>query len=83
MEVRFHRHAQERMIQRGATKKDVVDTVAKGERFEAKFGRSGFRRNFVFEKQWRNQYYKTKQVEVYAVREGNDWLVISVIVRYF
>jgi len=57
--------------------------VIKGERFEAKFGRSGFRRNFVFEKQWRNRYYKNKQVEVYAVREGNDWLVISVIVRYF
>jgi len=71
------------MIQRGATEKNVVDTVIKGERFEAKFGRSGFRRNFVFEKQWRNRYYKNKQVEVYAVREGNDWLVISVIVRYF
>ena len=83
MAVRFHPHAQERMIQRGATEKDVVDTVAKGERFKAKFGRSGFRRNFVFEKQWRNRYYKTKQVEVYAVREDNDWLVISVIVRYF
>ena len=83
MAVRFHPHAQERMIQRGATEKNVVDTVVKGEQFEAKFGRSGFRRNFVFEKQWRNRYYKTKQVEVYVVREGNDWLVISVIVRYF
>jgi len=38
MAVRFHPHAQERMIQRGATEKDVVDTVAKGERFKAKFG---------------------------------------------
>jgi hypothetical protein len=83
MAVRLHPHARERMIQRGATEKNVVDTVIKGERFEAKFGRSGFRRNFVFEKQWRNRYYKNKQVEVYAVREGNDWLVISVIVRYF
>jgi hypothetical protein len=83
MAVRFHPHARERMTQRGATEKNVVDTVIKGERFEAKFGRSGFRRNFVFEKQWRNRYYKNKQVEVYAVREGNDWLVISVIVRYF
>lgn len=83
MAVRFHPHARERMIQRGATEKNVVDTVIKGERFEAKFGRSGFRRNFVFEKQWRNRYYKNKQVEVYAVREGNDWLVVSVIVRYF
>jgi hypothetical protein len=25
----------------------------------------------------------TKQIEVYAVREDNDWLIISVITRYF
>ena len=25
----------------------------------------------------------TKQLEAYAVREGNDWLVISMITRYF
>ena len=24
-----------------------------------------------------------KQVEVYAVREGNDWIVITIITRYF
>ena len=83
MAVRFHPHGRERMTQRGATEKEVADTVAKGERFEAKFSRAGFRRNFVFEKQWRGKHYKTKQVEVYAVREDDNWLVISVIVRYF
>jgi len=83
MAVRFHPHALERMNQRGATEKEVVDTVAAGERFEAKFGRTGFRRNFVFEGRWRDKYYKTKQVEVYAVSENNDWVVISVIVRFF
>jgi hypothetical protein len=25
----------------------------------------------------------TKQLEVYAVQEGEDWLVITVIARYF
>ena len=83
MPVRFHPHAQERMVQRGATEKDVVDTVTKGERFQAKYNRVGFRRNFVFGRQRRNEYYKTKQVEAYAVREHDNWLIISVIVRYF
>ena len=83
MAVRFHPHALERMNQRGATEKEVVDTVAAGECFEAKFGRTGFRRNFVFEGRWRDKYYKTKQVEVYAVLENNDWVIISVIVRFF
>lgn len=83
MAVRFHPHARERMAERGATDSEVFATVEKGERFEAKFGRIGFRRNFVFEKQWRGKFYRTKQVEAYTVREGEDWLVISVLVRYF
>ena len=71
------------MAQRGATEEEVVETIEHGEQFEAKFGRTGFRRNFVFEKLWRNRYHRSKQVEAYAVKEEEDWLVISVITRYF
>jgi hypothetical protein len=53
-----------------------------GERFPAKFGRNGFRRNFPFEAPWRGRRYATKQIEAYAVREV-DWLVITVIVKFF
>jgi len=83
MAVRFHRHARERMAERGATEQEVTAAVEAGEQFEAKFGRTGFRRNFVFEKQWRGEYYKTKQIEAYAVRQDDDWMVITVIIRYF
>ena len=58
-------------------------TVESGERFPAKFGRSGFRRNFSFEGTWRGRFYGTKQVEAYAVKTGSGWLVITVIVKYF
>ena len=50
---------------------------------QAKFGRMGFRRNFQFDQEWRGRHYRTKQVEAYAVQEGVDWLVITVITRYF
>jgi len=83
MPVRFHPHAHERMAERGTSEQEVADALREGEQFEAKFGRTGFRRNFLFEKQWQGKYYKTKQVEAYAVREGEDWLVVTVIVRYF
>ena len=83
MAVRFHSHATERMAQRGATEREVLIAVETGENFKAKFGRTGFRRNFAFEKKWQGKYYKTKQIEAYAVREDDDWLVISVITRYF
>lgn len=83
MEVHFHPHARERMKERGATEDEVRATVERGERFPAKFGRAGFRRNFAFNSKWRGKHYRTKQVEAYAVREGPDWLVITVITRYF
>ena len=83
MAVRFHPHALERMEERNATEPEVIETVEQGERFPSKYERDGFRRNFPFESEWRGHYYRTKQVEAYAVREGSDWLVITVITRFF
>lgn len=83
MAVRFHPHATERMAERGATQAEAAATVEQGERFPARFGRIGFRRNFAFESQWRGRYFRTKQIEVYAVEEDANWLIITVITRYF
>jgi hypothetical protein len=70
------------MIERGATEEDVIAKVEEGERFPARFGRTGFRRNFPFGGEWRGRQFATKQVEAYAVEE-DGWLVITVIVKYF
>jgi len=59
------------MSERGATEQEVDATISNGERFPAKFGRQGFRRNFRFDG------------EVTATYEEDDWLAISVIVKYF
>ena len=81
--VRLHQHAKERLIERGATENEGIATIKEGETFPVKYGRTGFRRNFSFNGKWREKQYATKQIEAYAVREGNDWLVITVIIRYF
>ena len=81
--ARIHNHAQERMIERGATESEVIATVEQGETFPGKYGRTGFRRNFPFNGSWRGKHYDTKQIEAYAVKEDKDWLVITVIVRFF
>jgi Domain of unknown function (DUF4258) len=81
--VRLHPHARERMEERGATEEEVRATVEQGESFPAKFGRTGFRRNFRFDQHRHGQHYHTKQIEAYAVQEGPDWLVITVFTRYF
>lgn len=83
MIVQLHPHASERLAERGASAEEVMATVEHGERFPAKFGRMGFRRNFAFDRLWRGRRYATKQVEAYAVEEGNVWLVITVVVKYF
>ncbi|MFH0813375.1 MAG: hypothetical protein V2A69_11145 [Pseudomonadota bacterium] len=61
----------------------ILPEYKEGESFPAKFGRTGFRRNISFAGLWRNRYYGTKQIEAYTVQEGDDWLVITVVVRYF
>lgn len=83
MAVRLHPHAVARMRERGGTEEEVRVTVQNGERFEAKFGRIGFRSNFTFDGRWQGKHYANKQIEAYAVQEGTDWLVITVIVKYF
>jgi len=83
MKIHFHPHAQNRMNERGATENEVRYTIEHGEQFPAKFQRTGFRRNFPFDSTWRGKYYKIKQVEVYAIQEGTDWIVITIITRYF
>ena len=83
MVIRFHPHALERLSERGATEDDVVATVWSGEQFPAKFGRTGFRKSFRFDSTWQGRFYVMKEVEAIAVREGEDWLVITVVTRYY
>lgn len=82
MEIRLHTHALERLAERGASEAEVRATLDGGEQFSAKYGRTGFRRNFPFDGEWNGKHYAVKQIEAYAVEEGG-WLVITVIVKFF
>jgi hypothetical protein len=81
--MKLHGHALARMLERGVSEEEVAATVREGERFGAKLGREGFRRNFTFDGLWRGRCYRMKQVEVFAIWEDEDWLVISLIAKYF
>ncbi len=58
------------MAERGATEEEVEATIRQGEQFPAKYGRTGFRRNFPFNETRKGKFYQTKQLEVYAVQES-------------
>ena len=55
--MQLNPHAARRLLERGATEAEVVATVENGERFPAKHGRTGFRRNFPFAGLWRGRPY--------------------------
>ncbi|MCX5808057.1 MAG: hypothetical protein NTX36_01580 [Proteobacteria bacterium] len=40
-------------------------------------------RNFPYNNVWKSTHYATKQVEAYAVKEEGDWIVITVITKFF
>ena len=82
MSIRLHPHAKERLSERGATEEEIITAIETGETFAAKFGRTGFRRNVSFGGLWKGKVYATKQVEVYAVKEGDDWLAITFVTRF-
>jgi Domain of unknown function (DUF4258) len=81
--VVLHPHAKERATERGATADEITATIRRGESFPARYGRTGFRRNFSFGGLWRGRRYANKQVEAYAIEENGDWTVITVIVKFF
>jgi Domain of unknown function (DUF4258) len=81
--IELHPHARERAFERGASEAEIVATVSAGERFPAKLGRTGFRRNFAFDGMWRGRSYANKQIEAYAVEEASRWLVITVLVKFY
>jgi hypothetical protein len=83
MTIRLHPHARSRLASRGATEAEIVQTVETGRRSPARFDRTRFRRDFPYGREWRGRVYGTKQVDAFAVEEDGDWLVITVITRFF
>jgi hypothetical protein len=62
----------------------VIKTVKRGKSSLADYGRIRFRYQFPFDAEWRGTAYATKQIDAIAVSENEiDWLVITVIVKFF
>lgn len=83
MAILIHPHAKERMAERGATEDEVSFTLRKGFLLPARFGRRKHWATFPFERYWQEKFYRFKQIEVYSVDEGEDVIVITVVVKYF
>lgn len=83
MRVAFIPHALGRAEQRGCTRAEIEQTLRVGERFPAKFGRTGFRLRLPGEWHWRGRLFDPKEIEAYAAPENDGWVVITVIARFW
>jgi hypothetical protein len=52
-------------------------------RVSRRHGRTEFRYTVPFEDEWNGTYYDHKNLIVYAVDDGGDWIVVTVITRYY
>lgn len=82
MPVRLHSHATERAEERGATPAEIALTVETGARSPARHGRAAFELDFPGPWPRGPRTFDSKRVIAYAVLDGTDWLVITVIVKF-
>ncbi len=79
----FTHHASQRMRERGASEKDVVEAIRIGEREPARHGHSLYRLNIEFNQEWDGRLYRIQQVVPVVAEEKDRLVVITVYTFYF
>ena len=81
--IRFSRHAEAQVQERGATTAEVAEAIRKGTREPAKHGRELCRYNFAFGRKWQGKPYAIKQVAPVIKEGANEIVVITIYTFYF
>jgi len=71
------------MEERGASEEEIQRAIENGHARPAKFGRRIYGMTFPYGDYWREQFYEYKHIEVYGVDEGEDIIVVTIVVKYF
>ncbi len=81
--VRFSAHSLDSMEKRGADRKEVEETIIKGNKSPAKKGRIQFEHTIQYGKAWGNKTYAMKKIAVILVEEEDFFEVVTVYTFYF
>ena len=76
-------HAREKMVDRGAVESEVIAAIRSGNYEPARKGRLMFRKNFSYDRLWREKHYAIKQVAPLVAEESERFVVVTVFVYYF
>ncbi len=81
--IRLSQHAREQIGHRGCTEEEVQQTIQTSQWKNAELDRLQCQKDFVFNKDWNNKKYKTKQIKPIFIEEKDEILVVTVYVYYF
>ncbi len=81
--IKFSQHAKEQLEFRGATKKEIIETIKTAKWIPAELGRIECKKDFVFDEKWNEKYFKSKQVRSIFVEEEKEIVVVTVYTYYF
>jgi hypothetical protein len=80
--IRLSRHAQEQLLFRGGTAREVDEAIRASPWEPAELGRLECRQNFRFQREWHGVFYAIKQVRPIFVDEPDEIVVVTVYVYY-
>jgi hypothetical protein len=78
----FSKHSLDQIRDRGTNEEEVKMAIEHGEIAPAKKGRIAFRKNFEYNKKWKNKFYQTKQVMPIVIHEKDAYIVVTVYVFF-
>lgn len=81
--IKISKQAYEQMKERGVSEEEVIIAIRQGESEPAGLNRKIFKKNFQFEKMWRNKFYRIKQVLPIVAIEPDKIVVVTVYAFYF
>ena len=81
--ILFSQHALDQMPDRGATRDEVKAAIRTGDLAPAKSKRISYRKNFLFDKEWKGRKNAIKQVMPIEIEESDKKIVVTVYVFYF
>jgi Ni/Co efflux regulator RcnB len=71
--IEISEHAREQMDERGVDETEVIAAIRGGEPEPARSNRTMYRKNFQYEKTWRNRQYRIKQWRRLSLTSRTDW----------
>jgi hypothetical protein len=81
--IRLSKHAIDQLFYRNITEEEVVEAITTSNWETAELGRLECKKNYLYEDEWNEKYYKIKQVRPIFVEEDDEIVVITIYTYFF